>query len=449
MEEALTYLEMNAVKTKQVSGDTKYSFPGTIKIVPFRSQYLAIAVETANWIVLKNTKQLSFFKLLLQHSIAASLSIFEGDFADAREVVTQIEARKLYDGEVQRIDREETLHVYLTTACNLRCPHCYMSAGIRGQNELTTLELSELLFEFSQVGGKKITFSGGEVCLRVDFAELLQSAKQYGFEVSVLTNGTLWSNEMINSLSQYIDRVQVSIDGYDELTNSKVRGHGNFEKSLSAVDGFIRNKVRTEVAMTPLWNESLESEVVNYANFARTLMDKYAGADFEVKFTGEIMDGRDIALSDVQKGRYLHVAEEVFNNCYGNVSDVPFVLSHRKREISNNCRYGQLSVMPNGDTFFCSAVPAQNPFANIRTVPFKEIWEMSQRARSLSEVTNLEPCKGCELMYICGGECRLKNFESFSDGRLEQVGKPVRTCNQQHKDYYYQLMVDTNEKIFQ
>ena len=36
---------------------------------------------------------------------------------------------------------EVSLHLYLTNACNLRCPHCYMNAGKTGDNELTYEEI--------------------------------------------------------------------------------------------------------------------------------------------------------------------------------------------------------------------------------------------------------------------------------------------------------------------
>ncbi len=60
------------------------------------------------------------------------------------------------------------LHLYLTNSCNLRCPHCYMFSGSANFNELTTIEILKLLSDFKEVGGRNVSFSGGEPTMRSD-----------------------------------------------------------------------------------------------------------------------------------------------------------------------------------------------------------------------------------------------------------------------------------------
>jgi MoaA/NifB/PqqE/SkfB family radical SAM enzyme len=50
----------------------------------------------------------------------------------------------------------------LTKKCNLRCPHCYMEAGRKADNELTTAECLGLLDEMKSLGTEMLILTGGE-----------------------------------------------------------------------------------------------------------------------------------------------------------------------------------------------------------------------------------------------------------------------------------------------
>ena len=81
------------------------------------------------------------------------------------------------------------MHLYLTNACNLRCPHCYMSAGTVLEDELSKEEVELLLMEFASHGGNRLVLSGGEVCMRKDLIEIVKCAKKHNLNTSILTNG--------------------------------------------------------------------------------------------------------------------------------------------------------------------------------------------------------------------------------------------------------------------
>jgi sulfatase maturation enzyme AslB (radical SAM superfamily) len=52
-----------------------------------------------------------------------------------------------------------------TNACNLKCKHCYQSAGLRTADELTTEEKFKAVEELAKAGVVSIAFSGGEPLL--------------------------------------------------------------------------------------------------------------------------------------------------------------------------------------------------------------------------------------------------------------------------------------------
>lgn len=430
----------------------KYIFPRKISIVNHSGFILVIADDTAKWIVLNNIEQLDFFNLLKINSIADSLSKFNGSENDAKNVITQIEAKHFENTKVKKYNGGNRMHIYLTNACNLRCPHCYMFAGNKLENELETIEVYNLLNNFKKSGGQAITLSGGEVCTRLDLYDIVSYAKGLGLNIQILTNGTMWGNEQITKISPLIHEVQISIDGYSEVENSKIRGTGNFEKALLALDAFVKNNVKTEVAITPIYNSMLESKIERYIDFGKSLLEKYADKDFKIKFSGSLFDGRNIKLSDEDREKYKQIAEKIYVACYNIDRDSLFVNARRNDEILDNCAYGELVVNANGDIYLCAQIQFLKPIGNIRTNDWNEIIKLAKKGHCFSDINNLKPCNCCELKYICGGGCRLLNFKNLINADLNQPQiefVATKECSIDYKKSIYDMMIRTNSRIFQ
>lgn len=140
-------MESNCKTTvrKTIPATKKFSFPSPLVIVEYQKKVLVISRDTANWIVIQNKTQLEFFQLLEIYALNEALLNFHGRLEDAKYVVTQIIARRFENKKVHSKHVSGTMQLYLTNACNMRCPHCYMFAGIKKKNELTTEEVCSLL----------------------------------------------------------------------------------------------------------------------------------------------------------------------------------------------------------------------------------------------------------------------------------------------------------------
>ena len=86
--------------------------------------------------------------------------------------------------------------------------------------------------------GTRLTISGGEPTIRADFLEIVKYASELGLEIKLLTNGALLTETIIETLSQYISSVQISIDGFSEESNATIRGENHFQKALDSLDNF-------------------------------------------------------------------------------------------------------------------------------------------------------------------------------------------------------------------
>lgn len=435
---------------KEIQQNYRFNLPSIIDYVDYGGKMIVIAREEANWIVLDNPDQLYFFKLLLSFPLGEAMSLSNCNEKDQEWVVTQIVARH-FEEKAKQQEIIPVAQLYLTNSCNMRCPHCYMMAGKAYDNELTTQEIKDLLIAYKKNGGVDVKLTGGEITLRKDLVEIVRYGNSIGLHIELLTNGTLWTDEMIDAIADCITVIQISIDGYSEEENSKIRGPHNFEKALTAIDKFARRYVNTRVAITAYYSTDLESKIQNYSDFAFNLKEKYQGYNVDVVIATGLLPGRYGNLTEQEANNYSAIMNEVNSRymCCDNFEDHGFIERHKSGYILNNCSYGFLSVAANGDVFMCPIVNVMKPVANIRTHSLEDIIKISNHAHSLSFTDNLRPCKECELKYICGGDCRIRYFEDLkSQDILGIKGTVTRKCDRQTKEKFYKLMIRTNVEIF-
>lgn len=432
-----------------------YDLPKDIKIIQFKDLYLVIAVNFANWIVLTSSSQVDVLEYFRKgHSIQDALNNPKLLSSDINYTVMQIEARKLQNKRVHSITRNKrSLHLYLTNKCNLACPHCYMFSGRPNDGELTTEEVRKLLYDYKLVAkGTRVTFSGGEPTSRIDFFQIILYAHELGLKVKVLTNGVLWSTDHIEEVCRFIDSVQVSIDGFSEESNAVIRGKNSFNKALSFVEKFVSHNIDTSVAITPPLSQ-LRNHVKDYANFAQYLASKYENCKFEVKFAEGLIHGRNINPSPLYNKEYHNLMSELQESLYGSEYEVEsFAETFYDNVILDNCMFGVFAVASNGDVYFCPQIGDLSPIANIRTTSFAEICNESLIAEKATNISNLKPCNECELKYICGGGCRIKEFPMLTQ-RSTFVGfNPddisPRQCSMNVKDKFYDMMIRSNRYLF-
>ena len=442
---------MKRLVSKEISDDKAYHFLDDIRTIRHNNKLLVVCVPTGNWIVLDNDVQLEYFSLLRNgFTIGAALEKIGGNINDAQKVIVQIEAKRFEAQDVLTNVLEFSLHIHLTNLCNLRCPHCYMFAGTNLSNELATDEIIGLLDAFRSHDGKKATFTGGEISMRKDLYTIIRHSSEIGIRNELLTNGTLWTEKQINEFSLLIDKVQISIDGYSEESNAVVRGKGNFARSLKAIDLFVKKGVRTEVAMTPFFDESYRKNYMRYAVFGDSLMEKYKDYNFKVKYSGVILDGRDISFTKEEREEYKQIAEKIYNSLYGDVNQYQFIQFHKKLGIQDNCNYGNLTVTADGNLYLCPQIPMIESFGNIREMSFDQVMKVVKTAKEISSIDNILPCRDCELKYICGGDCRVEYFPELTQSDIMNLATPpTRKCTKETKEKFYDLMIETNEKIFQ
>ena len=444
------YNEIEEDKEVEVDLEKIYDFPEwLVRLVD--GIILIIAPDTGNWMVIQSEEELEVFKYLdTGHPINDCLERFDEEIVI--EVLTQVEAKQFASRKVSNIDNAETMQIYLTNACNLRCRHCYMYASTCLEDELTADEIIDICNMFKKAGGEYVTVTGGEISIKKDIIRILKEIRSTGLGLHILSNGVSWSDELIETVSEIgVERVQISLDGFDEESNAKIRGEGVFDKILNTVDQLVKKNVNVYLAVTPMY-DVLRNNKEAYIEFAKNLVRKYENYNFIINFSFELIEGRDLPNADIVKYNdlYMDIMSEICEAVYPGSEQESFVLNHIDGKIFNNCGYGRLNISAVGDVYFCSRITEVHKYGNIRTTPFEELKHLMDRARELADVNVLRPCCDCDLKYICGGGCRVDKFKKLTEieDLFSESYIPPRTCDKRNKEYFYKLMIETNDRFY-
>lgn len=123
--------------------------------------------------------------------------------------------------------------LYITSACNLRCAHCYvgdslLDAAVRYDGA----DLSALLTSFGSLD--RITILGGEPLLHPDINAITQAALDANIsERRITSNLTNFFHFDVQRFSRSWLTICGSLDGATASVHDKIRGVGSFDQTLS------------------------------------------------------------------------------------------------------------------------------------------------------------------------------------------------------------------------
>lgn len=433
-------------QSREISLRDTLHFPSDIQYIPYSGMILAVAVETANWLVLKDDHAKAYLETLREgKTVGEVLSQINGseERNDFLKLLSAIMARQFAGLDETPnpvfVEGYKMLNIYLTNACNLSCTHCFMKAGKRLDHELQTEDWIRVLNEFADAGGTSITITGGEPLMYPGFKTVLEAAKQKNFQTTVLTNGILWTDELIDQLSPLMAEVQISIDGVDDASNAKVRTAGVFNKLVDHVIRFSKNGLRVSVATT-FTDDNIDSadryvELLNRINEATNKQVFF-------KLTKKLLPGRTTNYTAEENKIYENRIRKIEDLIDANAKYEAFMDGHTPNLVAFNCGFGGLSIAADGNVYYCNRVLEIPSQGNVQQHPLAYFLKKGEKAHLATGVDFAEPCKGCALRYICGGGCRIDEFD-FKGQNWEQGQTLQQTkCNGLNV-YLLKMMVES------
>ncbi len=365
--------------------------------------------------------------------------------------------------------RLEELWLNVTERCNLRCIHCHYDPMCVANYEDVSLGVwQKAVNEFIHLGGKRIVISGGEPLLYPHFLEHLRYLCSFNELESmvVVTNGTLWNEEIAKSITDPRVTVQVSFEGATEGTNDMIRGEGVFKKAVECVKLLVKNNVRTVMRMTLMKTNiheikdfyilgselgaipataflqvkgraaksslrlslTPEEEIYTTKKAAEAIEETSKKYEWQTKFKMPIMEGGDVPNAFDDKNIIKDDAVSHCRDLCGAASEV-------------------LSISGYGDVYPCAGfhIP-EFKAGNIKNQNLEQIWSRSPILREFrgQSVLDVPECRNCEIRFICGGGCRVDKY--FTSGCMDV---PSPRCSVYKEGYMlsFQKMAAKTEEL--
>ena len=132
----------------------------------------------------------------------------------------------------------KNIEIVVTNRCNLKCRHCCADAfDACCEDHLTIEDIKKIIDSAERLNVKSIVITGGEPMLRKDFFEIVDYLKEhFSGHCNLMTNGMFINEKNVDKLISCFEGFNISLDGYDEETCSKIRGAGVFGKVISNIE---------------------------------------------------------------------------------------------------------------------------------------------------------------------------------------------------------------------
>lgn len=302
-----------------------------------------------------------------------------------------------------------------TGACNLSCSYCRASSeSAPSADELSTDEIKSLIREIAPLGAMLI-ISGGEPLLRRDVFEVARYAADSGVRVSLASNGTLITPEVVDRiLLSGISRVSISLDGASAETNDATRGEGSFDLALRGIRALSgRVEFQINMTITPLNIDELDSLL--------DLAEREGAAAAHIFFM--VPTGRGRAVESITPEMQRALLERILSE-ERSIEIRPTCAPQYGRLLRERGRSGEqraggciagirfVFISRSGDLFPCGYFPLSA--GSIRERSFTEIWSSSELLNDLRKRQLKGRCGSCNYVRTCGG-CRARAYALTGD----------------------------------
>lgn len=319
----------------------------------------------------------------------------------------------------------------ITNRCNLRCAYCYhFSSEGDVEADLPAEEWLRFFDELGRCAVMDVTLAGGEPFMRPDLLELIDGIIRNRMRFSILSNGTLITDEIAERLAGTgrCDYVQVSIDGSCAEVHDSFRGKGSFEKAVSGIRVLQAHGVPVAVRVT-----IHHKNVHDLENIARFLLEDLGLPSFSTNAASYLGLCRDLSddvsltvedrmiamenllrLDEKYDGRISAQAgpladARIWSKMLEQAGKSDPVYGNGGTLSSCGCHNNSLAVRADGVIIPCTLLP-MIVLGNISRDPLVDIWlhhpaMVRIRERQTIPLSNFKECRGCSYRPFCRGGC--------------------------------------------
>lgn len=335
--------------------------------------------------------------------------------------------RLAYLDFLDRRDQDEIQLFFVPNySCNFACSYCYQEGYESEKQELST-DVIDAFFDYirNTFAGKRtyITVFGGEPLLpgnkqRTFITYLLNKASEAQLDVAFVTNGYTLSTYVSLFKQHRIREVQVTLDGTEEIHNSRryLKGKNpTFETIVQGIDACLDAQIQINLRMV-IDKDNLGNlpEMARYA-----IQKKWTESPY---FKTQL--GRNYELHHCNSSpERLFSRAALYAALYDLMKTHPHIAEFHKPAFSMAKHLSETGELPlplfdacpacktewafdyTGTIYSCTATVGKQGEALGRFYPTAYLNEAAVNDWQERDVTSIEACKSCHLALACGGGC--------------------------------------------
>jgi len=330
--------------------------------------------------------------------------------------------------ELKPILKLKQADVVPTSICNMRCKHCFI--GDIPQEELTYDEVKQVYEILKENGITRVNIWGGEITIRPDFYQLIETALLNFDSVSIQTNGTIEtmlpfmlksSKPEIRELYRNLG-IHVSIEGSPE-DDAEIRGKFHLRRVFNSLP-LLAEAYGTNVSIrTTIFKNNKLSWAIE---LALKLGVKWIGIRFKELGRGSQL--KDLIPDEERLAKVYYNIKELrkeYNEPIDRimVDDSPFYIYddyyYQKyyeyfAKRGYICPWGRrILVNQRGDVYPCPYTMNDKYYlGNIFNDEFDKILKnynklLKWRIELMRDEKYIDKCRICPLRRYCGGGCTI------------------------------------------
>ena len=167
--------------------------------------------------------------------------------------------------EQNQLDTPLAVELEITLRCNLNCRHCFNNEHKDKFMQLD--QIKSIINVLVNSGVFEVNIIGGEPFKHPNLLEILRFCNSIGVTVTLVTNGTLITEEIAIELSSFENIVlAVSVDGVGKK-HDYIRGKGQFKRVDKVIGILIKHNIPFEVLCTlSSHNIAVYKEIILYCD---------------------------------------------------------------------------------------------------------------------------------------------------------------------------------------
>lgn len=314
----------------------------------------------------------------------------------------------------------QSLFIYLTFKCNLKCEHCWAYSGPDVKEDELSLEtIKRTINEAYNMGMRSLKLTGGEpLVLKNYVTNIIDLVNNYGdVRLRMETNGVLLDDKMIKLLNDNNIYLSISLHSSKAPKHDQIVGkEGAFDKVISVIP-----KIKNKEILVTISKKNMD-ELEDILKLLSSI-----GAN-SVKFNILQTVGRGENLDRLTRPDMINIHKRIENYTKENESmeiDTSAPMCTGLYSLNNfyypksskGCNFGSVCCLtPGGNISLCgwskSKKDSELLLGNIENEKLKDIWKRKELV-----VKKTEPlegvCNNCLFLKLCKGGCRAIAYEVY------------------------------------